>query len=61
MRPIDPFCDENAQFVEKLRAAGRDAVLHTYDGMPHWFPMFPQCDGLTDYAERIGAFLRRVL
>jgi hypothetical protein len=22
--------------------------------------MFPQCDDLTDYAERIGAFLQRI-
>jgi acetyl esterase len=58
---IDPFCDENVQFAENLRAARRDVELHRYDGMPHWFPVFPQTAGLTDYAERVGTFLKRVL
>lgn len=58
---IDPFRDEGADFADKARAAGRDAELHVYDGMPHWFPVFPQTAGLTDYAERVGAFLRRVM
>ena len=58
---IDPFCDENVQFAANLRAAHRDVELHRYDGMPHWFPVFPQTAGLTDYAERVGAFLKRVL
>jgi acetyl esterase len=58
---IDPFCDEGVQFAERVQAAGRDAELHRYDGMPHWFPVFPQTADLTDYAARVGAFLRRVL
>ncbi|MEX2226321.1 MAG: alpha/beta hydrolase [Dehalococcoidia bacterium] len=58
---IDPFCDEDVQFAEKVRAAGGDAEAHRYDGMPHWFPVFPQTADLTDYADRIGAFLRRVM
>ena len=58
---IDPFVDEDAQFAEKLRAAGRDAELHVFDGMPHWFTMFPATAPLTDWAQCIGAFLRRTL
>ena len=58
---IDPFVDEDVQFAEKLRAAGRDAELHVFDGMPHWFTMFPATAPLTDWAQRIGAFLRRTL
>jgi acetyl esterase len=58
---IDPFVDEDAQFAEKLRAAGRDVELYRYDGMPHWFTMFPQVAPLTDWAQRIGAFLTRTL
>lgn len=58
---IEPFRDEGAEFAEKLRAAGGDAELHLYDGMPHWFPTFPQITALTDWDVRIGAFLKRVL
>jgi len=57
---IDPFLDENTQFAGKMRAAGRDAELHVYDGMPHWFTMFPMTAALAGHAQRIGAFLRRV-
>jgi acetyl esterase len=58
---IDPFLDEDVQFAGKMSAAGRDAELHVYDGMPHWFTMFPATASLTDHAQRIGAFLRRVM
>jgi len=58
---IDPFCDEGAAFAEKARAAGVDAEFHRYEAMPHWFPVFPATADLTDYAERVGSFLRRVL
>ncbi len=57
---IDPLCDEDVQFAEKLRAAGRDVELHEYAGMPHIWSFFPQLDGVTDVDARIGAFLRRV-
>jgi hypothetical protein len=29
--------------------------------MPHWFTMFPATAPLTDWAQRVGAFLRRTL
>jgi len=57
---IDPLCDEDVQFAEKLKAAGRDVELHEYAGMAHIWSFFPQLDGLTDVDARIGAFLRRV-
>jgi acetyl esterase len=58
---IDPFCDEGVHFAKAAAATGRDAELHVYEGMPHWFPMLPPTAPLTDYDQRVGAFLTRVL
>ncbi|HXK32795.1 MAG TPA: alpha/beta hydrolase [Dehalococcoidia bacterium] len=58
---LDPLYDDGVQFVEKLRAAGRDVELHEYGDMPHEFGLYPQLTPLTDAMDRMSAFFTRVL
>ena len=37
----DPLFGDSLAFYEKLRAAGRQATLHRYEGMPHAFVQLP--------------------
>ena len=41
----DPLFGDSLAFHDKLRAAGRQATLHRYDGMPHAFLQLPVSDG----------------
>jgi acetyl esterase len=53
----DPIVDQSIAMYEALRAGGREAMLHRFDGMPHGFLQFP----VSDAAAAIGtacAFLR---
>lgn len=40
----DPLFGDSVAFHDKLRAAGRPATLHRYDGMPHGFLQLPVSD-----------------
>ena len=41
----DPLFGDSLAFHDKLRAAGRRATLHRYEGMPHAFLQLPVSDG----------------
>jgi acetyl esterase/lipase len=56
----DPLFGDSLAFYEKLCAAGRQATLHRYEGMPHAFVQLP----VSDADAAIGAacqFLNEVL
>ena len=55
---IDPLYDDGLLFTQKLQAAGRDAVLLAYDGMPHEFMLFPGIDEGQRSIEEVCNFLR---
>jgi len=56
----DPLFGDSLAFNEKLRAAGRQATLHRYDGLPHGFVQLPVSDG--DSAIAAGCeFLKTVM
>jgi acetyl esterase len=58
---IDPLYDDGVLFAEKLQAAGRDATLLAYDGMPHVFMLFPGIDEGDRSLAEMSEFLRRRL
>jgi acetyl esterase/lipase len=50
--------DDSRHYVEKARAAGVDAELHVWEGMPHGFPLnIGQFDAGAKALESSGAFL----
>jgi acetyl esterase/lipase len=58
---IDPLNDDGVLFAEKLQAAGRDATLLTYEGMPHVFMLFPGIDDGQRSIDEMCGFLRTQL
>jgi acetyl esterase len=58
---LDPLCDDAALFADRLRAAGREATLLRYAGMPHDFMLFPGIDVSERAFAEMGAFLRERL
>lgn len=58
---IDPLNDDGVLFAEKLQAAGRDATLLTYEGMPHVFMLFPGIDNGQRSIDEMCGFLRTQL
>jgi acetyl esterase/lipase len=55
---IDPLYDDGVLFAEKLQAAGREATLLVYDGMPHVFMLFPGIDEGERSLAAMSGFLR---
>lgn len=58
---IDPLCDDGTRFVDALRAAGAEATLHRYEGMPHVFMLFPGIDAGPQSLQDGAEFLRAQL
>ena len=58
---LDPLCDDGVLFADHLRAAGGDATLLRYAGMPHDFMLFPGIDASTRAFSEMAAFLREKL
>jgi acetyl esterase len=58
---LDPLCDDAALFADRLHAAGRDATLLRYAGMPHDFVLFPGLDASARAFADMAAFLREKL
>jgi acetyl esterase len=57
---LDPLCDDGVRFAEKMRRAGRDVALQSYEWMPHAFPLWPGFDA-TESVEAMCGFLRERL
>jgi acetyl esterase len=58
---IDPLCDDGILFAGRVQAAGGDAVLLNYPGMPHGFMFFPGINEGAQSLDEVCAFLRKHL
>jgi acetyl esterase len=58
---IDPLLDDGVRFAERVRAAGGEAELHAFAGMPHDFMLFLPIEESARSLAAISEFLRRAL
>jgi acetyl esterase len=58
---IDPLLDDGVRFAERVRAAGGEAELHAFAGMPHDFMLFLPIEESARSVRAMGEFLKRVL
>jgi acetyl esterase len=58
---IDPLLDDGVRFAERVRAAGGEAELHAFAGMPHDFMLFLPIEEAAKSIAAMSEFLKRVL
>ncbi|KAF5008831.1 hypothetical protein FDECE_4910 [Fusarium decemcellulare] len=55
----DTLRDEGIAYAERLKEEGVETGLHTYQGVPHCFPMLPTHPKTVDYYDKLVKHIRR--